>query len=345
MTGPCTARIPVTNDFTPPVHTSSAKTFARYQAPGTWKSAAATATTIGPLLAIFAAMVLVPLPWTLLLIPVAAAFLVRTFILMHDCCHGSLFRSHRANESVGFIAGVLTATPLKQWRRDHAIHHATSGCLDARGVGDIWTLTVREYLDAGRWVRLAYRCYRNPLFLLGIGPVWLLVRQRWRTKKTAGPRERANVYLTNVGVLAMLAALAFLLGPVKLLVTYLPAVELATAVGIGLFYVQHQFEGAYWARRGAWDYGSAAIAGSSYLRRPRLLDWITGHIAFHHVHHLNPRIPHYNLRRSHEESAMFGSIHVLTVRDSMRAFSLKLWDEDARAMIVWRELRDRQTVA
>jgi acyl-lipid omega-6 desaturase (Delta-12 desaturase) len=321
---------------TPPARTPSPGTIARYQVPRASKSSLAAATTFGPLLASIIAIALVPLPWSLLLVPVAAAFLVRTFILMHDCCHGSLFRSHRANDSIGFVAGVLTATPFMQWRRDHAIHHATSGCLDARGVGDIRTLTVREYLDSGRWSRFAYRCYRNPFVLLGVGPVWLLLKQRWRTKETAGRRERASVHATNIGLLAMLTGLVFLLGPLKFLVVYLPAVELATAAGIWLFYVQHQFEGAYWERRDAWNFGSAAIAGSSYLRLPRVLDWITGSIAFHHVHHLSPRIPHYNLRRSHDENPALGPVHVMTLRESLRTFSLKLWDEDARAMIGWR---------
>jgi omega-6 fatty acid desaturase (delta-12 desaturase) len=277
---------------------------------------------------------------TLGLTLVAAGFLVRTFIIMHDCGHGAFFRSRRANDIVGFITGVLTLTPYLQWRRDHAIHHATSGDLEERGHGDVSTLTVREYLALGRWRRFTYRVYRNPLVMLGIGPVWLIgIKHRFHTKDTAGRREIVNVHATNLAILALFVATSLLIGPLKVVALYLPAMFLAGATGIWMFYVQHQFEDTYWAVPPQWDYTTAAVAGSSFFRLPRVLDWITGSIGYHHIHHLSPRIPFYNLRRCHDENPAFGVARMLTLRESIRTFRLKLWDEERGRMIGWREMR------
>ena len=300
------------------------------------------ATTVGPLLLLFVLMYFAMRASYWLALPlavVAAGFLIRTFIIMHDCGHGSFFRSRRANDIVGFITGVLTLTPYTQWRRDHAIHHATSGHLEERGFGDVVTLTVREYRALSWWGRLKYRVYRHPVILLGLGPVWLMVRQRLHTPGSAGRREIVGVQATNAAIVALFLLTSLLIGPGRVAAIYLPAMVIAGAAGIWLFYVQHQFEDAYWAAGDEWEYAEAAVQGSSYYRLPRVLNWFTGSIGFHHVHHLSPRIPNYLLRRAHEENSMFHGAPVLTLWQSLKTFSLKLWDEERRRLIGWRDLK------
>ncbi len=317
---------------------------ARYQGPSTGRSVLQLITTLGPLLGLLVVMYLLSRISYWLALPVgvlAAGFLVRTFIIMHDCGHGSFFKSRRANDIVGFFTGVLTLTPYTQWRRDHAIHHATSGHLEERGFGDIATLTVREYLDLNLWGRFKYRLYRNPLVLLGLGPIWLVVRQRIHNPGSAGRKEIVGVHLTNAAIVAFFVLTSLLVGPLTVLSIYGPVMFLAGAAGIYLFYVQHQFEDSYWEVNPVWDYAAAAVQGSSFYRLPRVLDWITGSIGFHHVHHLSPKIPNYNLRKCHEENTLFHEARVLTMWESVKTFSLKLWDEDERRMLGWRDLRAR----
>ena len=318
---------------------------ARYQDASVKRSIFQLCTTLVPLLGTFVLMYLayqVSYLLTLGLAVIAGGFLIRTFIIMHDCGHGSFFKSRRANDIVGFITGVLTMTPYVQWRRDHAIHHATSGHLEERGHGDVSTLTVKEYLGLGRWARFKYRIYRNPVVMLGIGPMWLMgVKHRFHTKDTAGKREILGVHATNLTILLLFVVTSLLIGPVKVIALYLPAMFIAGAAGIWLFYVQHQFEETYWAVPPKWDYAMAAVAGSSFFRLPRVLDWFTGSIGYHHVHHLSPRIPFYNLRKCHEENPVFGIAKVLTLRESLRTFRLKLWDEERSRLIGFRELRQR----
>ncbi len=315
---------------------------ARYQEPTLRRSVAQLCTTLIPLAATFVAMYLLSRISYWLALPlavVAAGFLVRSFIIMHDCGHGSFFKSRRANDIVGYLTGVLTLTPYVQWRRDHAIHHATSGHLEERGFGDIHTLTVREYLALSRWGRIKYRAYRNPLVLLGLGPIWLVVRQRLHNPGSAGRKEIVGVHSTNLTILALFLVTSLLIGPLTVVALYAPAMFIAGAAGIWLFYVQHQFEDAYWAQSPEWDYASAAVEGSSFYRLPRVLDWITGSIGFHHVHHLSPHIPNYNLRRCHEENPLFQRARVLTVWESVRTFSLKVFDEERKRLVGWREVR------
>lgn len=315
---------------------------ARYQKPSVPRSVVQLVNTLGPLLVLFVLMYFT-LSWsyliTLALAVVAAGFLIRTFIIMHDCGHGSFFKSRRANDIVGFFTGVFTLTPYSQWRRDHAIHHATSGHLDERGHGDVTTLTVREYLQLSTWGKIRYRVYRNPLVMLVIGPLFLMVKHRLHTPDTAGRREIIGVHLTNATIVLLFLATSLLIGPLKVVAIYLPAMLLAGAAGVWLFYVQHQFEETYWAPEGEWDYVTAAVAGSSYYRLPRVLEWVTGNIGFHHVHHLSPKIPNYLLRRCHEENPQFHRVKTLTMWESIRTFSLKLWDEENRRLIGWRQLR------
>ena len=317
---------------------------APYQHPSTRRSVVQLSVTLVALFASFGAMYfgmrvsfLIPAGLSL----VAAGFLVRAFIIMHDCGHGSFFRSRRANNLVGFVTGTLTLTPFAQWARDHAIHHATSGNLDKRGYGDIDTLTVNEYLALGKSARLKYRLYRSPVVLLGLGPLWLMVKQRFHTPGSAGRREIVGVHLTNATAAALIVGFSLLVGPLSVLAIYIPTILMAGAAGIALFYVQHQYEQGYWAPAPGWDYATAAIDGSSLVRLPRWLDWMTASIGFHHVHHLSPRIPNYNLRRTHDENAFFHRVHRLTLWEGIHAFSLKLWDEERGKMIGWRELRKR----
>jgi omega-6 fatty acid desaturase (delta-12 desaturase) len=318
---------------------------ARYQNPSVGKSVWQLSTTLVPLAATFVAMYLawsVSYWLTLGLAVVAGGFLIRTFIIMHDCGHGAFFKSRRANDIVGFITGVLTLTPYGQWRRDHAIHHAHSGHLDERGHGDVSTLTVKEYLARNAWGRFKYRMYRNPVVMLGLGPMWLMgIKHRFHTRETAGKREIIGVHLTNAAILLLFILTSLLIGPVKVIGLYLPAMFIAGAAGIWLFYVQHQFEDTYWAKPPEWDYATAAVAGSSFFRLPRVLDWFTGSIGYHHIHHLSPKIPFYHLRQCHNENPAFGVAPKLTLRDSLRTFRLKLWDEERERLIGFRELARR----
>jgi omega-6 fatty acid desaturase (delta-12 desaturase) len=299
-------------------------------------------TTLGLLAAaMWAAHVLHPhsLALAILLILPIAGLLVRTFVLMHDCAHGSFFASRRLNDAVGFVTGVLTLTPFAQWRRDHALHHASSGDLDRRGNGDIPTLTVREYLAKSPRAQLTYRVVRHPASLLLGGPVHLAVGQRFRGRSTAtGGPQMMSVWATNAAILIVLAGAFWLVGWKSVLIAYLAPYYLAALAGVWLFYVQHQFEEAYWTPHGDWDYVEAALRGSSHLQLPGVLRWFTGNIGLHHVHHVAPRIPNYRLQQCHDENATFHHSPTITLRSGMTALRLALWDEDRGRLIGFREL-------
>ncbi len=281
---------------------------------------------------------------TLALSVPAAGLLVRTFIIMHDCGHGSFFPSRMANDIVGFFTGVLVLTPYKQWRRDHAIHHATSGDLEHRGHGDVTTLTVNEYLALSRWERFRYRVYRNPIVLFGIGPIVLAVKQRLPTPgETTGRKEKWSVWLTNLAIVVLVVLFSLLIGFWSVVMIYAPVFMISGAIGIWLFYVQHQFEDTYWDRRPEWEYPVAALHGSSYFKLPAVLQWFTGNIGLHHVHHLSPLIPNYKLQDCHEENPVFQQVTTLTLWASLKTLSLKLWDEEKRKLIGWRDLKTRQS--
>ena len=276
----------------------------------------------------------------LLLALPTAGLLVRTFIFMHDCAHGSFYSSRAMNEAVGRITGVLTLTPFAQWRRDHALHHASSGDLDRRGHGDVPTLTVREYLAKSPRARLGYRTIRHPLSLLLGGPIHLMVGQRLRGKpsKATGPRQMASVWMTNVAIAVLLTAALFLVGWKSVLLAYMVPYYFAAMIGVWLFYVQHQFEDAYWAPHEDWNYVDAALRGSSHLRLPRVLQWFTGSIGLHHVHHVAPKIPNFRLQSCHDSSAMFAQSPVITPRSAMASLRLALWDEDAGRLVRFRDV-------
>lgn len=277
---------------------------------------------------------------TLPLATLAGGVLVRVFIIFHDCGHGSLFKSRRVNDWVGFVTGLLTFTPYFHWRWQHALHHATSGDLDRRGSGEIRTLTVQEYLNASCWQRLAYRLLRHPVILLMIAPLYLFILKQRFSSPMANPRERYSVWRTNLALLSMTIALSMVFGPVIYMVIQLTVMAVAGAAGVWLFYVQHQFEGVYWESQGKWDYTAAALQGSSFYKLPRILQWFSGNIGFHHIHHLSPRIPNYNLEKCHKSDPMFQEVRPLTIIASMQAFTLRLWDEKRRQLVSFRHLKE-----
>ncbi|MEQ1633154.1 MAG: fatty acid desaturase [Planctomycetota bacterium] len=268
--------------------------------------------------------------------------LVRTFILFHDCGHGSFFASRWANDFWGFVTGVLTFTPFYHWRGEHAVHHGSAGDLDRRGRGDIWTLTVREYLESSRWRRFAYRLSRNPVVLFGIAPLVLFVFFQRIPPRGAGPRERTSVWRMNFAVAAMVAGMVLWLGfwPYVILQSIIWVV--GGGCGVYLFYLQHQFEDAYWERGDEWNFAAAALQGSSFFRLPRVLQWFSGNIGFHHIHHLSPRIPNYNLERCHRSDPLFAQVKPMTMWEGVRSLGLKLWDESSRKLVGFRELRRQQ---
>jgi omega-6 fatty acid desaturase (delta-12 desaturase) len=275
----------------------------------------------------------------------AGGFLVRIFIIFHDCGHGSYFRTGRANDILGFIVGVLTFTPYYHWRWEHAIHHSSAGHLDKRGTGDIWTLTVQEYLESSRWKRFAYQLARNPLVLFVLAPLYVfLIQQRFPSSK-ASRRERHSVWWTNLAILGLVLGLGWAFGFFTYLLVQLMVTAVAGAVGVWLFYVQHQFEDVYWERGDDWDYASAALQGSSFYKLPRVLQWFSGNIGFHHIHHLSSRVPNYNLQKCHEADPLFHAVKPLTFGASLRSLTLRLWDENNRRLVGYgrmRELRREQ---
>jgi acyl-lipid omega-6 desaturase (Delta-12 desaturase) len=296
------------------------------------------ATSAVPYLALCAAIYLTlgvsPLLTLALTIP-AAGFLVRVFVVFHDCAHGSLFPSKPANARVGTVLGLFVLSPFRRWRHDHAVHHATSGDLDRRGVGDIITLTVPEYRNRSRRGRLAYRLIRHPLVMFGLGPVFAMIVGPRIVARGARPRMRNSVLATDAALLIIVGTLCWLMGWENFLIVWAPAALLAGSIGIWLFYVQHQFEDAYWQSGEDWSYADAALRGSSYLKLPRLLQFFTGSIGLHHVHHLNARIPNYNLQRAHDSSPVFASVPTLSLWDGLRAVRLKLWDPEARRLVTF----------
>jgi omega-6 fatty acid desaturase (delta-12 desaturase) len=275
----------------------------------------------------------------LLAVPVGG-LLVRTFIIMHDCAHGSFLPWKRAADAVGFVTGVLTMTPFGQWRREHAIHHASSGDLDRRGHGDVWTLTVREYLERTPRGRLAYRLVRHPACLLLVGPLHLLVGQRFRPRsKATGTPQLVSVWSTNAAIAIAATATVWAFGWKALLLVYLPAYYLAAMAGVWLFYVQHQFEDALWERHAEWDYATAALHGSSHLKLHPVLQWFTGNIGLHHVHHLAPRIPNYRLQECHDATPMLHEAPVVTIRSGIAALRLALWDEETGHLLSFSDVK------
>lgn len=276
---------------------------------------------------------------TLALAVIAAGILVRIFILFHDCCHGSFFPSRRANTILGYLSGILIFTPFEDWRYTHAVHHATAGDLDRRGTGDVWTMTTGEYLAAPRRKRLAYRIYRNPFILFIPGPVLLFLFFQRFSGKGAKKRERVSVALTNLAILLVVVVASATIGLKTYLLVQFPVIAIAGAFGLWLFYLQHQFETVYWARHEFWDPMRVALEGSSYLKLPKILQWFTGNIGLHHIHHARPTIPNYYLQQCQNEIPLFQSVKPLTIRTSLNSACLSLYDEGHNKLISFRALR------
>jgi len=276
---------------------------------------------------------------TLVLSVPAGALLVRIFIIFHDCCHSSFFASLKANRILGTICGILTFTSYESWRASHLVHHATAGDLDRRGTGDVRTMTVEEYLAAPSLKRLAYRLYRNPFIMFILGPAYLFLFDQRFSRKGAKKIERHNVIFTNIAIIAVITAAGFTIGLKTYLMIQLPIMLIAGAIGIWMFYIQHQFEGVYWARHKERDPLKVALEGSSYYKLPKVLQWFTGNIGLHHIHHIRPRIPNYNLQQCYDEVNAVQILKPLTISRSLKSVWMNLWDENRHALVSFRSLR------
>ncbi|MPZ38325.1 MAG: fatty acid desaturase [Rhizobiales bacterium] len=323
---------------------------ARYRTPSPVRGMVELAITAGPLVLLWFLMwaTLDFGYWLCLLLAVpAAGFLVRLFMIQHDCGHGAFFRHRLANDWVGRLIGVLTLTPYDFWRRTHAIHHSTSGNLDRRGTGDIDTLTVHEYLARSRWGRLRYRVYRHPIIMFGIGPAYLFIVQHRLPVglMRGGWQPWLSTMATNFAIAALVATMIWLIGVGAFLLVHLPIMLLAGSIGVWLFYVQHQFEDTVWANDRAWNLHEAALHGSSYYDLPHVLRWFTANIGAHHIHHLCSRIPCYRLPLVLRDYPDLSGIGQLTLLQSFRCVRLVLWDEGLQRLISFRELRQRHALA
>lgn len=313
-----------------------------FQTPETVRGIWQIVNTIVPLFLIYYAMYrsLSYSYWlTLLLALPTAGLYVRTFIIQHDCGHGSFFSSPKANDIVGTFCSFFSIIPYYQWRHEHAIHHATSGDLSRRGVGDINTLTVKEYLAATPWQRFYYGIYRHPLVFTLIGPTYVFGIFSRFVGKNSGAREKRNVYLTNLVLLAQLVGWSMAIGFKAVAMIWLPVFLIGGGTGVWLFYVQHQYENSYWRTTREWDYATSALQGSSYYRLPRLLQWFTGNIGFHHIHHLSPKIPNYKLQECHDQTPLFQQVNTFGIIESLKCARLRLWDEENRRMVGFDHLK------
>lgn len=276
---------------------------------------------------------------TVALSVVAAGFVIRTFIIFHDCTHGSFFKNKKANNIIGTITGVISLFAYEKWKREHNIHHATSGNLDKRGVGDIWMMTVEEYLAATPMRRLTYRLYRNPIVMFGFGPALLFLVSNRINRKGAPAKERNNTYLINISIIVIYSLMIWLIGWQAFAIIQGTILFVAGALGIWLFYVQHQFEDSYFEDESEWDYIKAAIEGSSYYKLPKVLQWVTGNIGFHHVHHLSPRVPNYNLERAHDSTPPLQKATTIDVRTSLQSIHFRLFDEANKSFVTFKEIK------
>ncbi|NQU29150.1 MAG: fatty acid desaturase [Anaerolineae bacterium] len=326
------------------------KIIRKYQVADTWRSVWQIVNTLVPYFILWGIMfwsVGISYWLTLLISIPTAGFMVRTFIIFHDCGHGSFFKSKRANTAVGIITGILTFTPWHSWWHEHAIHHATAGNLDKRGTGDVDTWTVEEYLAAPFFKRLWYRIMRHPLVMFTIGAMIVFAVVQRVPLPSHGKRERASIWWTNLALVVLIPGLIALVGWKTYLLVQVPVLLLGTSAGVWMFYVQHNYEGSYWERQEKWDFYKAAMNGSSLYELPAILQWFTGNIGFHHIHHLGPRIPNYKLQECLKENPVF-KVKSLNIWSSLKTLRLRLWDEAAQKMVGWealRKYRQRNTIA
>ena len=270
---------------------------------------------------------------------IAAGFVIRTFIIFHDCTHGSFFKSRKANDIVGTITGVLTLFAYSKWKREHAIHHASSSNLDKRGIGDIWVMTVDEYIEAPKKTRLFYRLYRNPLVMFVIGPLYLVLITSRFNRKDARQKERNNTYLINAILVVLYTAIILLIGWQSFVIVQGSIMFIAGALGIWLFYIQHTFEDSYFEEESEWDYVKAAVDGSSYYKLPKVLQWATGNIGFHHVHHLSPRVPNYNLEQAHDSTPPLHNATTINIKTSLESLKYKLYNPEKKGFVTFKDIK------
>jgi omega-6 fatty acid desaturase (delta-12 desaturase) len=318
------------------------KQIAPFEKSTTKKSIWQIINTIGPFIILwYLAYESLSVSYWLALVPIvlAAGFLVRTFIIFHDCTHYSFFKSRRANRIIGTITGVLTLFPFDQWGHDHAVHHATSGNLDKRGTGDIWTLTVDEYLAAPLKTRLAYRFYRNPFVMFGLGPIYVFLLKNRFNRKGARKKERMNTYLTNILIVALIGLLCLIVGWKAVLLVQGSIFLLSGSAGIWLFYVQHTFEDSYFEENKEWEYVLAAVEGSSYYKLPKIMQFLTGNIGYHHVHHLSPRVPNYKLEEAHNNTEPLQNVPTITLATSLQSLRFRLWDEKKKNFVSFKDVK------
>ena len=285
---------------------------------------------------------------TLALSSLSFLFSVRIFIILHDCGHGSYFKSKKLRTIVGYICGIFTITPYQQWTKSHGIHHSTSGNLDKRGIGDMLTYTTGEYEKLTLFQKVYYRFYRHPIMTFFLGPLYIFVVDYRFTSKIDGPKERKSVHITNAALALILIGAHFTIGLKAFFLIQFPITLIACSIGSWLFYVQHQYEDPYWEREENWDFFDAAIIGSSFYKLPKVFQWFTGNIGFHHVHHLSPRIPNYLLEKCYKENTIFQKITPITLWTGLKSLSFRLWDEENRKLVGYRYLRalgDKQFLA
>lgn len=327
------------------------KQIAPFEKSTTKKSIWQIINTIAPFIILwYLAYISLEVSYWLALVPIvfAAGFLVRTFIIFHDCTHHSFFKNRKANRVLGTITGVMTLFPFDQWGHDHSVHHATSGNLDKRGTGDIWTLTVDEYLAAPLKLRVAYHLYRNPFVMFGLGPIYVFLLKNRFNRKGARKKERNNTYLTNALILLIAVALSLLVGWKEFLIIQGSIFLLSGSLGVWLFYVQHTFEDSYFEYNQEWEYVLAAVEGSSYYKLPKIMQFLTGNIGYHHVHHLSPRVPNYKLEAAHNNSIPLQNVPTITLASSLESLRFRLWDVERKNFVSFKEIKSlvrRNTIA
>lgn len=274
----------------------------------------------------------------------AAGLLVRTFIIFHDCTHGSFYHNKKKNDILGTITGVLTSFPYEKWKREHAIHHASSSNLDKRGVGDIWVMTVEEYSNASTWERFTYRFYRNPFVMFCLGPLYLILISNRFNQKNVKKKERINTYIVNVLFFSFFAVIIVTQGWLAFLLVHCISLYVAAMLGIWLFYIQHTFEDSYFEEESEWNYVKAAVDGSSYYQLPKFLQWLTGNIGYHHVHHLAPRVPNYNLEAAHETTPPLQYATTITLKTSLDSLKYRLYDPEKKSFITFGNYKRRKRI-
>lgn len=271
----------------------------------------------------------------------AAGFVVRTFIIFHDCTHGSFFKNSKANRAVGTFTGIITHFAYDKWKRSHSIHHATSGNLDKRGTGDVWIMTIEEYAQASWFQKFQYRLYRHPIVMFGLGPIFLFGVDNRFNRKGAKRKERLNTHFITASIAVIYALLIWAIGLQAFLIIQFPILMISGSLGIWLFYVQHQFEDSYFENEDEWDFVKAAVDGSSFYKLPKVVQWLTGNIGYHHVHHLSPKVPNYKLEKTHETAVPLQNVTTITLWSSLKAVRFRLYDEANKTFVGFKEAKQR----